>query len=339
MCKYLPIIEAITIIITKILMNMKKIILSVVISMIAYNFALGATLQRAILSHNGNLTQYDNNNWQKAISDAVAGDTIYFTSGKFDSSSDVILNKPLTLIGPGVSMADCFNSKVYGDYYTSGESATIGRLTISIAESDTLYACCFEGIVFSSNIEPSSSLSKMTIRRCHIEGGLYPLSSNNMVKDLTLESCYIGSLYGDRLVNPDIHNCFIKTVFKADGFTFTNCTIQGVNTASSLNNCYFVNCILNTSGHYCTYVNCVHYGGYDDSTYTNCWTVSNPLTLTAEQILAAGYLGVDGSIVGPIGGPAPFTMKPSQPYIEDGNVEYDAANKVLNVSMKVKRGE
>ena len=78
---------------------MKKVILFVFYILTA-SAALGQTLQRTLLSHNGNLTQYDANHWQKAFTNAVAGDTIYFTPGLF--SGALTIDKPLTLIGAGV---------------------------------------------------------------------------------------------------------------------------------------------------------------------------------------------------------------------------------------------
>lgn len=313
---------------------MKKIILIVVCSFI-YITVQGQTLQRTILSHNGKITQYDANNWKKAISDAVSGDTVYFTSGTF--VGELTINKPLTLIGPGVSKEDCFDSSTYGDFYASGASAKLtGQVTLSIAQSDTLHTLCFEGIYFNSAIY-GCNLSKMIIRRCHIND-LFSQSSY-IVNNLVLESSYVSKFFPSVLASPNIYNCYISTMYNGGGVTFTNCTFVSGYYANSGENCTYVNCCLNMKPRYSAFVNCLYTSADSESTYTNCWKVSNPHKITAAQMLTSNYLGLDGTIVGPMGGPAPFTMKPSLPYIEESTVEYDVENKKLNVSMKVKRGE
>lgn len=319
---------------------MKKILLIVVISIFAYNFTVGATLQRVILSHNGYLTQYDATIWQNAITDAVAGDTVYFTSGLF--TGDLTIDKAITLIGVGISETDkIIYNNLAGVPYVSGSSTTLSSsIKVSIPGDVTLTSCLIEGFNFSgtTGITVTKPVTGLSVRRCKFYG---PFKADASVTNLTLESCYIGSLYCANLTNPDVHNCYVSSLYteSVEGLYFTNCFFaQG----SNVRNCYFTNCIVNPSHvyfSYNTYVNCMYASSDSNSTYTNCWYVNNGQSLTAEQIMEAGYIGTDGTIVGTFGGPAPFTFKPSQPYFEEGTVEYDAANKVLNVSMKIKRGE
>ena len=52
-------------------------------------------------------------------------------------------------------------------------------------------------------------------------------------------------------------------------------------------------------------------------------------------------LGVDddGTVVGPLGGPAPFTLIPSQPYVSSSSVTYNKTTKKLNINVTVKKGQ
>lgn len=317
-------------------MIMKKIIF-VAICVISCATAFGQTLRKTFLSHNGIVTQYELDKWTEAITNAEPGDTVYFTSGAF--SGPVTISKPITLIGAGVGLSDCFNTTAYGDCFPAVESTTLsGLVTLAIAESETSASCCFEGIKFSGSLY-GCNLSKITIRRCHLSN-LFSNSSDYVVKNLVLENCYVGVLYPSRLETPNIYNCYIRTLFPGNsGITYTNCSFVGANTSSAGNNCTYVNCCMNISPDYSNYVNCVYYGLDANSTYSSCWQANSPHNLTATQLQESGYIGIDGTIVGPLGGPAPFTMKPSLPYIENGTVNYDAENKKINVSMTVKRGE
>lgn len=319
---------------------MKKILLSVVISLFACNYTIGATLQRTILSHNGNLTQYDATVWKNAITDAVAGDTVYFTAGYF--SGELTIDKPITLIGMGVSETDhLLYLNVAGVPYVPGSSTTLtSSVKVSIPGDVTLTSCLMEGFNFNgtTGITVTESVTGLSIRRCKFYGSF---KAEAMVNNLTLESCYVGSLYCSNLTNPDVHNCCVSSLYteSIEGLNFTNCFFsQG----SNVKNCYFTNCIVNASSTYFsynTYVNCIYASSDSNSTYTNCWRFTNGQSLTAAEIAEKGYLGTDGTVVGIYGGLAPFTFRPSHPYIEEGTTEYDATNKVLNVSMKVKRGE
>lgn len=82
---------------------------------LVFNTAFGATVQRTILSHQGVITQYDAIHWSDAITNAVAGDTIYFTAGSFGDdnvNANLVIDKPITLIGAGVAASDAFFMKV-----------------------------------------------------------------------------------------------------------------------------------------------------------------------------------------------------------------------------------
>lgn len=338
---------------------MKRFLLLNVIGFLLVSGSFGQTLQRTILSHDGVLTQYDAAHWQDAITNAVDGDIVYFTPGTF--SGDITINKAISLIGAGVSVTDCFYPSAYGDYCTTGESTTIsGNIDIAIPGSRTLTAPVLEGIRqigYQTKVIISQPVKNLTIKRCQLspESNVVSFKATASVENLTLESCYIQMLNCDNFVNPDIHNCYIVD-FEYDphvpeGTEFINCAIVYPRYFS---NCRMTNCII-SEGMYdgpFTFKNCLCVMSSGSSTYTDCWnsfslfSSNNPCELSKAAILAKeeatpglSIRGTDGTVVGPFGGPAPFTFKPSQPYVAFSALNYNATTKKLNVTMTINKGE
>ena len=56
-------------------------------------------------------------------------------------------------------------------------------------------------------------------------------------------------------------------------------------------------------------------------------------------MITNNYYGNDNTVIGPLGGPAPFTFKPSQPYVASSALNYNATTKKLNVTMTINKGE
>ena len=78
-----------------------------------------------------------------------------------------------------------------------------------------------------------------------------------------------------------------------------------------------------------------------NSILQSCYGVANGTTLltgmSKDDLLANGYLGNDGTIVGIYGGNTPYVddMLPAAPKVTDSSVKLDLENKKLNVSLKV----
>ena len=309
----------------------------------AYTLAYGATVQRTILSHKGQLTQYDATNWQDAFADAVTGDTIYFTPGIF--SGDLTINKPLTLIGAGVSEEEAFwkgtdVSDVYTGCGTSGPSTTLsGDVIVDIPGSVMLTATLMEGFRFAQ-MRVIKPVTNMVIKRCqanHFMSQDYNGGDQN-VTNATFECCFFRGFRGIGLVNPDFHNCYIHSINDASNIEFLNCALIECYNCTG---CTLINCIYGPVG-YSTIIKSVRRWEENNdvnSTYTNCWYEMNAQCLTKEQLTAKGYIGIDGTVVGPLGGPAPFTLIPSQPYVSSGSITYLKSTKKLNVNVTVKQGK
>ena len=321
---------------------MKRILLLIVLCVFVSFTAYSATAQRTILSHNGILTQYDATHWQDAINDAVAGDTVYFTPGVFEYG--LTIDKAITLIGAGVSEGDSFwKDKDINDVYagcgtTDTSTRIIGDVTINIPGSIMLTATLMEGFALD-NVYVLSPVTNMVIKRCQAntfkcgDWSSAPPSVTNPV----FESCFFSQVQGGGLVNPDFHNCYIHQLAYASELEFLNCAIIENHECSG---CTLINCIYPSIG-YSTCVNSVRRAGDEDvnSTYSNCWYEENAQCLTKEQLTDKGYIGIDGTVVGPLGGPAPFTLIPSQPYVSSSSITYLKSTKKLNVNVTVKQGK
>ncbi|MBR4729937.1 MAG: hypothetical protein IK075_06700 [Prevotella sp.] len=325
---------------------MKKLFLLAMIIAVVNSTSYAATLQRTILSHKGNLTQYDANHWQEAFDNAVAGDTVFFTPGNFVGI--LTITKPITLIGAGMSENDVFwkdtdLATAYAGCATTSESTFLDYVIIDIPGSLTLKSTLMEGFRINS-VTINQPVTNLSIKRCQIcfHNGwelIGEINASEPVTNLQLEDCYV--LYGNfaNFVNPDIHNCFFGSIGNTPEETeFTNCTIQDIWGTS---NCSFINCIVHfASGSNNTCVNCIHDDAVgDQTTYVNSWHVGGAAGFTKSQLQSGGYIGNDDTVVGPLGGTAPFTLIPSQPYVSSSTLTYNKTTKKLSVNVTVKKGQ
>jgi len=325
---------------------MKKTILLLVLVAIGIT-SLAATKQRTILSHKGVLTQYDANHWQEAIADAVAGDTVFFTSGNF--VGNFTITKPITLIGAGMADNDVYwkdsdMAAAYEGCATTGESTLLEGVTITIPGSPTLTSTMLEGLRLTG-ISVTDPLNNLSIKRCHIMyyndswklwyGGF---GSSAQLTNLQLESCIVAHIDLTNFVNPDIHNCYILKIEPSpEEIEFVNCAIMDIWGTS---NCTFINSIVHfATGSDNTCINCIYDDAYPNQAYFDSWLVGGANTMSKSQLEAGGYIGNDGTVVGPLGGTAPFTLVPSQPYISSSNITYNKTTGKLNVNLTVKKGQ
>ena len=320
---------------------MKKNLLFIVLCALISTATYGATLKRTYLLHDGTLTQYDANVWQKAITDAVAGDIVYFTAGMF--VGDLVIDKAITLIGAGVGETEAFYyntdiASVYAGCGTSGESTYLnGNVTIAIPGSVTLTKPLMEGFLYG-NITVTEPVTGLTIKRCQ-QTEYSSISATATVTNFTLENCYSTTLDCQNMVNPTVRNCYLEGIeYVPEVAQIRNSIIIWIKNCT---NCTFTNCgyeyLQNSS--YITFVNCLYRDGDGNSSYTNCSQVDRPCTLTKAQLTENNYLGDDGTVIGTLGGTAPFTLIPSQPSVTTDNITYNSSTKKLNVSLTVKQGK
>lgn len=337
---------------------MKKIFLTSIFTALfsVVSFAQ-STMFRTILSHNGQLTQYDLNNWTAALDDAVDGDTVYFTPGTFPG--DITITKKIALIGAGVCESqtwyhdDTYLQDALGDSGTPSTNSTNltgSNIYIELDGEPTLTATMLEGLNIYYTVTINKTVTNLKIKRCQIgtvRTNVDEVSDESAKpKNLVLESCYIRKLYAGNFDTPNIYNCYFTDVYLySQPLSFTNCSIDYTHYSVG---CNYINCLLYNEYNYGinTFLNCIYCDDHSEigSTYTNCWTYysgdgTRPWRWTKAYLTENNYIGNDGTVVGPLGGQAPFTFIPSQPYVSASSVAYDASTGKLNVNITVKKGE
>ncbi len=324
---------------------MKRFLLLNVIGILLGSGAFGSTIPRAILSHNGVLTQYESNLWLNAFDDAAEGDIIYLTPGSF--SGDLTITKAVSVIGSGIALSDAFFSQdeletAYGGCAsTSGSTIIAGNINIAVASSS--HPTLIEGIIvpswygFEPSVTISTAITNLTIRRCQFSN---VFKATATVTNIVFEQCFASWFYCDNLNSPTVRNCWFNNLCNAVNLEFTNCLIGG---GYDFNTCHFINCICFEKREHNTFTYCLtrDQTGTGNTFDEHCkipedWFFYRK---TKAQFLEANYLGNDGTVIGPLGGPAPFTFKPSQPYVASSALNYNATTKKLNVTMTINKGE
>ena len=136
---------------------------------------------------------------------------------------------------------------------------------------------------------------------------------------------------------------------------FINCNVRQINTDTKA---MLVNSVINQVsdgasdflGENAILVNTLYHAlnGYDPMEKTSqqdCWSTTETLisensgdidcTMTAEQLKTAGYLGVDGTVIGVEGGVNPYSLTIHAPSINSKSATIDLSNKKVTINVNV----
>lgn len=333
------------------------------------SISVGAvTVNKALLQHNGQVTLFDGSNMQAAVDAAQDGDTIFLTLGTFNPFT---ITKKITIRGTGETSIINGDVTIEIPYSPTLESplleslAVSGNVTVSSSLSNfQLRKCKISGYCYLGGGQ-NGGINGGTIEKCQIGYVRFLSSVNN--------STYYGNVddfYFDRC--NITKGMFLRSNIKS--MTVMNSNVYFLNAENSLsNNTTFVNCYITylyTQDLSCTFINSLlHYGSNysyqggsmskltitssvllntlvntnylsigSSSVTHNCYFASNPSTSTTD-LQYNGYLGTDGTIVGPYGGRTPYSdvdmFKPLVPTVTSSKLELDNENKVLNVKLTV----
>lgn len=121
------------------------------------------------------------------------------------------------------------------------------------------------------------------------------------------------------------------------GGTFVNCNVGSTYNGNGNNT--FINCIFNTASAG-NYKNCLYYTTSTTPTFVDCYKIDTaPFddnldnVLSDGELLSAGYLGTDGTVVGITGGETPFTLVASEMQVTQETLEVDNVEKKLKVTL------
>ena len=324
---------------------MKKQLIMMACMLMASIAAFAGTNSKILLQHEGGVKVYDSNQMTKALADAVKGDTLFLSEGTFAGFD---LTKEVMIRGCGTT------------------TIITGAVKIAVAGNPTFSAPLLDALKIDNSLTVSQPCNKLHIRKCKITGDI---SFSAKSEDVLIDRCSnINSNFkkftmSSNIVSMTVMNSFIDYLYSngvtGNVVTFINCNIRS--RYSDIAEQTFINCIFGYGGYAtsssssttkltnCTLLYCLYdaysYGcsnsNVGNSILQSCYGVnsgSNLLTdRSKDDLLANGYLGNDGTIVGIYGGNTPYVvdMLPAAPKVTDSSVKLDLENKKLNVSLKV----
>ena len=324
---------------------MKKQLIIMACMLMASIAAFAGTNSKILLQHEGGVKVYDSNQMTQALADAVKGDTLFLSEGTFAGFD---LTKEVMIRGCGTT------------------TIITGAVKIAVAGNPTFSAPLLDALKIDNSLTVSQPCNKLHIRKCKITGDI---SFSAKSEDVLIDRCSnINSDFKKFSISSDIVSMTVMNsviaYLNTNGFTgnvatFINCNI--LSRYSEIANQTFINCIFGYGGYAtsssssttkltnCTLLYCLYdaysYGSSNsnvgNSILQSCYGVNYGeylLTgMSKDDLLANGYLGNDGTIVGIYGGNTPFVsdMLPAAPKVTDQSISLDLENKKLNVSLKV----
>ena len=238
-----------------------------------------------------------------------------------------------------------------------------GAVKIAVAGNPTFSAPLLDALKLDNSLTVSQPCNKLHIRKCRITGSISFLAKS---EDVLIDRCSNSNSnrntfsMSSNIVSMTVMNSIIAYLYSngvtGNVVTFINCNI--LSRYSKIAEQTFINCIFgyggyNSSNYYeltnCTLLNCLYNtnssnyynGNVGNSILQSCYGVDYGTSLftgmSKDDLLANGYLGNDGTIVGIYGGNTPYVdgMLPAAPKVTESSVKLDLENKKLNVSLKV----
>lgn len=314
---------------------MKKQLIMLACMLVASITAFAGTNSKILLQHEGTVKLFNTDQLDKALTDAVKGDTIFLPEGTFGGFT---LTKEVMVRGCGTS------------------TIISGEVQIAVPDNPTFSMPLLDALKIDNTLTVTQSCKKLHIRKCWITSYI---KFNAKSEDVLIDRCsnnnsntrYLSlssNIISMTVMNSNLYYLYDVGV-AANAVTFINCNIS--HRKSSINLQTFINCIFGYGGYYlnnCTLLNCLYNTNSNSNslvdsscTLQSCYGVENghnPLTdMATSTLLAEGYLGNDGTIVGIYGGNTPYVsgLDPSAPKVTDSTVKLDLDKKKLNVSLKV----
>lgn len=319
----------------------KQLLLAVCLIMMSLT-ASAVTINKALLEHNGEVTLFDGDKIQDAISAASDGDVIYLTLGTFKPFN---VTKQITIRGTGdTSIID-------------------GDVTISMPGAPKLTSPVLESLAVSGTVHVGAQVDDMIIRKCKIAN----FTIGAQIDGAVIDRCYITSaltlssyIKGMTVVNTKLNavqansgatqnttfvNCNFYTLY-TDYFSATimNSIVQSISATNNyyggtLNSTVVLNSLINKYYRSSSYPFSIG----SSSITQECYIVSEQdvVTSTCEckydtyTLQSKAYLGTDGTVVGIYGGDTPFTLDPTVPKVTNSDVKLDTKTKKLNVKLTV----
>lgn len=337
---------------------MKRILftLTALVFGIAYSFA--DTRQVVMLFHQGTGTEYAYDQLQQALDDATAGDTLYLNDGDYPINGDALtISHPVSIIGMGIN------------------TRLLGSVDISIPDSVTLTSYLLDALRVNGDVRVQQPVNGLKYRKCWFNGTLVWNATtrdaqidrcyiNNFDSSTKLNSANVINckMFRENITSNNIGNnvlfinCAINNIIVYIGnssvghkigysySTYMNCIIYNLTTSPSPGIYSLGDSQIRYSSYYNSALNNSLYNNekvgikencYMLDNYTLDWEQNNGCNLTQEELIERGFLGTDGTVVGPEGGSAPYTLIPSGISVRESKLTIDGENRTLNVRLKL----
>ncbi len=316
---------------------MKKLKHLVLASLVLFAMPAKADLAPTVMLHRGGQVKtYMYYEVQKAVDDAIDGDTIFLSEGTFQPFN---VNKRILVRGAG-----------YG-------TIVEGSCVIDISGTDKLKMPVLDALTFNGDIEVNSAYKQFTIRKCSMvnlifnEGKYYDVKIDrcNISNRLNLPNDVIEfNAFNSRIYTLYPHNytghamfehCNIGNILAPiTGAVFNSCVLGHCTKLSdatskvNLIGCIINSCFYNKNGLF--YENCtmsgtrtqqVSYSSNETAIYFQ-WNMSEELRYKSD---------LDGTWIGAYGGQHPFTRYPEVPGVKKHEISIDAATRTMTVKLTV----
>lgn len=296
-----------------------------------------------LLEHEGKITTFEPEKIGDAITAAKDGDVITLTAGDFPGFT---IDKQISVKGSGAQTV------IKGDIKINNAEKTLNNIFIG-----------YMSTAINSEIIINSPVKGFKISQCKL---LSSIIFYAITEDSYIDRCYINS--SNRGL--DIGGTYTETV-SGDGYTsvYRYSYVKGLTVTNSVilmvtgnwseyigvsfANCYIwsynqfalcgakiVNSILHKYHNIELYrvemINTSHKDVTIDSdcSLSNCYDVTIE-DYMSEDIKANGYLGNDGTIIGPLGGNTPYTLIPTVPHVTEANLKVNPKKQELNATLTV----
>lgn len=324
---------------------MKKILLTLACVFGMSMAALAVQNSAVMLQHDGNITTYEPEQINDAIEAAKDGDVIYLTAGDFPGFT---INKQISIKGSGMQTVikgtvkvenpeRTLNNVFVGYMYMYGQSLNDAFHVNSRVKGLKIIQCRLCNITYNAITEDSY------IDRCEILNyqrgldidatyketvtidGVSSTYTRSYMQGLTITNSVISHIEGCHDVYQDVS--FINCYFKS-GATANLCGVKIVNSILDKNFSIFL---------YKSELTNSSYNGVDldsDCKLADCYDVKIE-DYTSEDLVTNGYLGNDGTVIGPMGGNTPYTLEPALPHVTKADMKVDPDKQQLNVTLTV----
>ncbi len=332
---------------------MKKILFTLA-CLLGMSTAASAIQSAAVmLQHDGKITTYEPEQINDAIAAAVDGDVVILSEGDFPAFT---IDKSISVKGTGMQTV------IKGQITIEKEGAILNDVFIGYMHS------IGDGSGSTYSIRVNTRVKGLKISQCRLNKGIY---YNAITEESYIDRCKLESpnglridgqytetvtvngktssytrsyLQGLTVTNSDIRQIYGQTGIYQD-VTFINCFITSEYREFSLCGTKIINSILLTGYNIglnkveivnSSYVSSGSYkvGFYNDTRVENCYDVAIS-DYTSSDIAANGYLGNDGTIIGPLGGNTPYTLEPAVPTVTESSMKVDTDKQQLQVTLTV----